>query len=91
MKNVLFPLVAAIALTGCTTPQKMAILPSGATGYVSCSGNAKVLPVSLPGGSLGSTISVSTTPGAIAATPDGAKVYVANSGSGTVTPGVARW
>lgn len=45
-----------------------------------------MLPVSLPGGSLGSAITVGTTPGFIAAGPLGTKVFVSNAGSGTVTP-----
>jgi YVTN family beta-propeller protein len=54
--------------------------------YVVCSGNARVVPVTLAARSVGSTISVGTNPGGIAIAPDGATAYVTSAAGGTLTP-----
>jgi YVTN family beta-propeller protein len=75
-----------VALGGCTAPKAIALTPDGTKAYIACSGNAKVIPVALPGLSVGTTISVGTTPTGIAISPDGTVAYAVASGSSDLTP-----
>jgi YVTN family beta-propeller protein len=73
-------------LSGCSTPKAIALTPNGSKAYVACSGNARVVPVALPGLSVGTAISVGTTPSGVAVSPDGATAYAVASDNANLTP-----
>lgn len=74
-----------IASSSFAEPDAIAITPDGNTAWVANFGAGTVVSVSIPGGRIGTPITVGSDPTGLTVTPDGEHLLVANSGDGTMS------